>query len=69
MPWPRPGRGSLDRESPRVLWSLPLQQFVYRQFMYLVVIQSVFAALAGTHLRWHRMERFGSLSERDLAAR
>ena len=31
--------------------------------MYLVVIQSVFTALAGTHLRWHRMERYGSLKE------
>jgi cellulose synthase/poly-beta-1,6-N-acetylglucosamine synthase-like glycosyltransferase/peptidoglycan/xylan/chitin deacetylase (PgdA/CDA1 family) len=59
----------LDRESPRVLWSLPLQQFVYRQFMYLVVIQSVFTALAGIHLRWHRMERYGSLGERGLSAR
>ena len=53
----------LDRESPKALWSLPLQQFVYRQFMYLVVVQSVFTALAGTHLRWHRMERYGSLRE------
>ena len=30
----------LDREPLRPLWSLPLQQFVYRQLMYLVVIQS-----------------------------
>jgi cellulose synthase/poly-beta-1,6-N-acetylglucosamine synthase-like glycosyltransferase len=52
---------ALDGESPRPLWSLPLQQFVYRQLMYLVVIQSVFTALAGTRLRWHRMERYGSL--------
>jgi hypothetical protein len=43
------------------LWTLPLQQLVYRQLMYLVVIQSVFTALAGVHLRWHRMERYGSL--------
>jgi cellulose synthase/poly-beta-1,6-N-acetylglucosamine synthase-like glycosyltransferase/peptidoglycan/xylan/chitin deacetylase (PgdA/CDA1 family) len=51
----------LDRESLRPMWSLPLQQVVYRQLMYLVVIQSVFTALAGTYLRWHRMERYGSL--------
>jgi cellulose synthase/poly-beta-1,6-N-acetylglucosamine synthase-like glycosyltransferase/peptidoglycan/xylan/chitin deacetylase (PgdA/CDA1 family) len=57
----------LDRESPKVLWSLPLQQLVYRQLMYLVVIQSVFTALAGTHLRWHRMERYGSF-ERTAAS-
>ncbi|GAA3759991.1 glycosyltransferase [Microbacterium kribbense] len=51
----------LDREPLRVLWVLPLQQFVYRQLMYLVVIQSVFTAVAGTRLRWHRMERYGTL--------
>lgn len=51
----------LDNERLRPLWTLPLQQFVYRQLMYLVVIQSVVTALAGVHLRWHRMERYGSL--------
>jgi cellulose synthase/poly-beta-1,6-N-acetylglucosamine synthase-like glycosyltransferase len=51
----------LDRERLRPLWTLPLQQIVYRQLMYLVVIQSVFTAFAGMHLRWHRMERYGSL--------
>jgi len=51
----------LDGESPGVLWTLPLQQVVYRQLMYLVVIQSVFTSLAGTRLRWHRMERYGTL--------
>ncbi|MFG3223830.1 hypothetical protein ACGF07_03460 [Kitasatospora sp. NPDC048194] len=43
------------------LWSLPLQQFVHRQLMYLVVIQSVFTALAGSRLRWQRMQRYGTL--------
>ncbi|MBM9507966.1 bifunctional polysaccharide deacetylase/glycosyltransferase family 2 protein [Actinacidiphila acididurans] len=52
----------LDGESPKPLWTLPLQQFVYRQLMYLVVIQSVVTALAGTRLRWQRMERYGSLT-------
>jgi cellulose synthase/poly-beta-1,6-N-acetylglucosamine synthase-like glycosyltransferase len=52
----------LDRERLGPLWTLPLQQFVYRQLMYLVVIQSVVTALAGVHLRWHRMERYGSLT-------
>ncbi len=51
----------LDGERPGPLWSLPLQQFVYRQLMYLVVIQSVFTAIAGSRLRWQRMERYGSL--------
>ncbi|MEU3521399.1 bifunctional polysaccharide deacetylase/glycosyltransferase family 2 protein [Streptomyces sp. NPDC006654] len=51
----------LDGERPGPLWSLPLQQFVYRQLMYLVVIQSVFTAVTGSRLRWQRMERYGSL--------
>ncbi|OEV37442.1 bi-functional transferase/deacetylase [Kitasatospora aureofaciens] len=51
----------LDKEKLGPLWSLPLQQFVYRQLMYLVVIQSVFTALAGSRLRWQRMQRYGTL--------
>ena len=49
----------LDGESLRPLWAVPLQQVVYRQLMYLVVIQSVAAALAGTRLRWHKLRRLG----------
>ncbi|MEV4556675.1 bifunctional polysaccharide deacetylase/glycosyltransferase family 2 protein [Kitasatospora sp. NPDC049285] len=52
----------LDGERLGPLWTLPLQQVVYRQLMYLVVIQSVCTALAGTRLRWQRMQRYGSLS-------
>jgi cellulose synthase/poly-beta-1,6-N-acetylglucosamine synthase-like glycosyltransferase len=51
----------LDGESAGSLWTLPLQQFVYRQLMYLVVIQSAVTALTGYRLRWQRMERYGSL--------
>jgi poly-beta-1,6 N-acetyl-D-glucosamine synthase len=49
----------LDGEPLRPLWALPLQQFVYRQFMYAVIVQSVVAALAGIRLRWHKLERTG----------
>ena len=51
----------LDGESPRPLWALPLQQFVYRQLMYLVVTQSVVSAIEGRRLRWHRLERTGEM--------
>src|SRR4029078_304230 len=37
----------LDGEKARVLWALPLQTFVYRQLMYLVVLQSVASAVQG----------------------
>jgi hypothetical protein len=49
----------LDGERYGPLWSLPLQQVVYRQLMYLVVVQSVVTALIGNRLRWHRMVRTG----------
>lgn len=50
----------LDRERVGALWSLSLQIVVYRQLMYMVVIRSVIAALAGTRLRWHKIPRLGS---------
>jgi hypothetical protein len=51
----------LDGESARPLWAMPFQQFVYRQLMYLVVIESVISALAGTRIRWQPMERTGDV--------
>jgi cellulose synthase/poly-beta-1,6-N-acetylglucosamine synthase-like glycosyltransferase/peptidoglycan/xylan/chitin deacetylase (PgdA/CDA1 family) len=51
----------LDREPLRPLWAMPLQQFVYRQLMYLVVIQSVISAMRGTRLRWQHVERTGEV--------
>jgi cellulose synthase/poly-beta-1,6-N-acetylglucosamine synthase-like glycosyltransferase/peptidoglycan/xylan/chitin deacetylase (PgdA/CDA1 family) len=51
----------LDRESPRALWSMPLQQFVYRQVMYVVVIESILSAIRGTHLHWRPSPRSGEV--------
>ncbi|MFE9443604.1 bifunctional polysaccharide deacetylase/glycosyltransferase family 2 protein [Streptomyces sp. NPDC006602] len=53
----------LDGERKRALWSMPFQLFVYRQLMYLVVIQSVVAALLGSRLTWQRMKRSGTAAE------
>ncbi len=50
----------LDGERLRALWSLPLQLFVYRQLLYLVVLHSVMTALLGSRLTWHRMHRTGT---------
>ena len=49
------------REPLGPLWSLPLQQFVYRQLMYLVVIQSLASALYGLRLRWQVIRRTGEM--------
>ncbi|MCW2916884.1 MAG: Poly-beta,6-N-acetyl-D-glucosamine synthase [Actinomycetia bacterium] len=52
----------LDGEPVRPLWTLPLQQVVYRQLMYLVVIQSLVTAVLGSRLRWHTIRRTGTFS-------
>ncbi len=52
----------LDREPYRPLWTLPLQQLVYRQIMYLLLIQSVLAALTGRRLGWQKLRRTGDVS-------
>lgn len=49
----------LDRERVAAIWTLPLQQVVYRQLMYLVTIQSVMSALLGTRQRWQVIHRTG----------
>ena len=50
----------LDGERLWPLWSLPMQQLVYRQLMYLVVVQSMVTAVSGAVLRWHKLERRGT---------
>ncbi|GAB3868418.1 bifunctional polysaccharide deacetylase/glycosyltransferase family 2 protein [Dactylosporangium cerinum] len=49
----------LDRERLGPLWTVPLQQVVYRQLLYLVVVQSTVAALLGGRQRWQVMARTG----------
>ncbi|MCW2918158.1 MAG: polysaccharide deacetylase [Actinomycetia bacterium] len=55
----------LDHEPIRPLWTLPVQQVVYRQLMYLVVIQSLVTAVLGARLRWHAMHRTGTFGTPD----
>ncbi len=56
------GRSALwmDGESTWVIWTLPLQQFVYRQLLYMVVMQSLITVVLGARLRWHTMRRIGA---------
>jgi cellulose synthase/poly-beta-1,6-N-acetylglucosamine synthase-like glycosyltransferase/peptidoglycan/xylan/chitin deacetylase (PgdA/CDA1 family) len=51
----------LDREPLGPLWALPLQQFVYRQMMYLVVIESSISALIGVRAGWKHIPRTGDI--------
>jgi hypothetical protein len=54
----------IDGESLRPLWALPLQQFVYRQLMYLVIIESTVSALVGTRATWRHLTRTGDVEVR-----
>jgi cellulose synthase/poly-beta-1,6-N-acetylglucosamine synthase-like glycosyltransferase/peptidoglycan/xylan/chitin deacetylase (PgdA/CDA1 family) len=49
----------LDGESLRTVWATPIQQFVYRQLMYLVIIESSVRALQGIGMGWRRIPRTG----------
>jgi cellulose synthase/poly-beta-1,6-N-acetylglucosamine synthase-like glycosyltransferase/peptidoglycan/xylan/chitin deacetylase (PgdA/CDA1 family) len=51
----------LDREPLRPLWALPLQQFVYRQLMYLVIIESSISAIQGVRSGWRHLPRTGDV--------
>ncbi|GAA2789039.1 glycosyltransferase [Kitasatospora paracochleata] len=52
----------LDREKPWHLVTLPVQQVVYRQLMYLVLLQSSITALTGGRLRWQKLRRTGEVA-------
>ncbi|MFE6975777.1 glycosyltransferase [Streptomyces sp. NPDC057682] len=51
----------LDRERMTHLLSLPLQQVLYRQLMYVVLLQSWITALTGGRLRWQKLRRTGAV--------
>ncbi len=59
---------AIDGERVRAIWTLPLQQVVYRQLMYLVTIQSVMTALLGTRHRWQTISRTGVFADEVAAA-
>ncbi|MCU1351876.1 MAG: polysaccharide deacetylase, partial [Acidimicrobiales bacterium] len=50
----------LDNERLTPLWALVIQQFVYRQLMELVVLQSIVTAVMGIQLPWQRVTRTGT---------
>ncbi|MFI5764186.1 bifunctional polysaccharide deacetylase/glycosyltransferase family 2 protein [Streptomyces sp. NPDC051563] len=52
----------LDREKPWYLISLPIQQVVYRQLMYIVLLQSAITAMTGGRLRWQKLRRTGEVA-------
>ncbi|GGL72192.1 bi-functional transferase/deacetylase [Streptomyces fumigatiscleroticus] len=53
---------ALDRERLTPLISMPLQQILYRQLMYVVLLQSWITALTGGRLRWQKLRRSGGVA-------
>ena len=51
----------MDKEPLAPLWALPLQQFVYRQLMYVVIIESTVSALVGARAHWRHLTRSGDV--------
>jgi cellulose synthase/poly-beta-1,6-N-acetylglucosamine synthase-like glycosyltransferase len=56
----------LDKERLGPLWALPLQQFVYRQLMYVVIIESTVSALAGARAHWRHLTRTGEVEVKTV---
>lgn len=52
---------SLDKEKKGALVWMIFQRFIYRQIMYLVVIKSFVSALKGSHVRWQKLIRRGTV--------
>lgn len=58
----------LDKEPMSHLISLPLQQILYRQLMYVVLLQSWITALTGGRLRWQKLRRTGVVDAAPIGA-
>jgi len=46
---------------------LPLQQFLYRQLMYLVIIEATISALVGARASWKHIPRTGDVEIPEAA--
>lgn len=51
----------LDKEDVRLVAWLPLQRFVYRQLMYVVILKSLYTAVHGSIVGWGKIERKGTV--------
>lgn len=53
----------MDGEPLGPLWALPVQQLMYRQLMYVVLVQAVISAVTGAGVRWQKLQRVGAVAE------
>jgi hypothetical protein len=52
---------ALDRRSPRSMWVVLIQRFCYRQFLYVVTLRSLIAAIVGRRHGWNKLERLATV--------
>ncbi|MCW0214164.1 MAG: glycosyltransferase [Pseudonocardia sp.] len=58
----------VDGEPKNALWVLPVQQVVYRQLMYIVLVQSTISAISGVRVRWQKLQRTGAVDALMVAS-
>lgn len=56
----------LGQEPLGPLWAVPVQQLVYRQLLYLVLVSSMVSALLGIRLPWNKLARSGEVTPASL---
>jgi hypothetical protein len=59
-------RSGWRRSRSARFWALPLQQFVYRQLMYVVIIESTVSALVGARAHWRHLTRTGEVDVKTV---
>ncbi|HWN27039.1 MAG TPA: glycosyltransferase, partial [Actinomycetospora sp.] len=59
----------MDGEPLGPLWALPVQQIMYRQLMYVVLLHAVVSAVTGAGVRWQALQRVGAVAEHLAAPR
>lgn len=52
----------IERKPYRLIGFALIQRFFYRQFMYLIILQTIIATLRGRKYTWGKMERTGSVA-------
>lgn len=57
---------SLEGEHKKPLFWLFLQRIVYRQFLYYVVIKSLWTAVRGIHVGWNKLQRQGTVRKSGI---
>jgi hypothetical protein len=59
---------SIDNESIRLALYSPFFALVYKQFIDVIIMVSIFKALSGGGKKWHKLQRSGGLEAINIRA-